>query len=125
MHEFYLVSPLNLEAAIKAATEGDVQSAQLSLLALGNMLRDIDRRARSDKPLKCLCLDCDFVFSNQRKPMAFGVILPMFPKPGQNIMAHGICMNCFLRDDLEDAIEHALHVLFPHGNVAKGNERLQ
>jgi len=124
LHECYLVTPFNLEAAIRAATEGDVQSAQLSLLAIGNMLRDILQRGDVN-PLKCLCSDCNFEFTHGRNPVAFAVLIPMFPEAGQFMAAQGICINCFDRDDLEVAIESTLHAMFPRVIVRKPDEWMQ
>ena len=124
IHEVRIVTPLNLDAAIEAATKDHIQSAQLSLLAIGNMLREIERRDSAHDPLKCLCRDCSFAFAKGRKPVAFAVVIPMFPEVGQQMFAHGICIECLGRDDLLQAVELALCELFPLG-IHKTGERLQ
>jgi len=117
-HEFYVITPWNLEGAI-AASRQRVSSASWALCAAADTLKEIQRRGDSDDALTCMCLDCDFKFSEQHRPMAFGVIVPMFPETSNVMIAHGICGDCFERDDLEEQILATLREMFPRGNFRR------
>lgn len=123
MHEVYVVSPQNLEAAIEAA-RNHVHSAICALLAVADSFKEIQRRAKTDHPLRCICVDCEIRFSNEHWPFAFGIVLPMFPNTSRLMVAHGICVECFARDDFDDAVLAALQQIFPKSSFNKV-DRLQ
>ena len=116
MHEFYIVTPMNVDNVVKAAFDDGSQSARLALLALAEALQVIKRRGHTVDALGCMCIDCKQRFSEEHKPFAFGVILPMFPDKGHTMLAHGICETCFERSDLNDQILRTLREIFPYGN---------
>jgi hypothetical protein len=119
MHEFYLVTPFNILAAMKAWKEDHAESAQMAMLAVADTLKAIKQRGNSPRALECMCLDCDFRFSDKHKPFAFGIVLPMFPIERVAIIAHGICFECFNRNDLHEQIERTLREIFPRGQFGK------
>ena len=119
MHEFYVVTPMNVDAVVKAAFADDMQTARLALLALAETLLVIKRRGHTADALGCMCIDCETKFSEEHKPYAFGVVLPMFPDKGHTMLAHGICETCFERSDLTDQILRTLREIFPHGNFRR------
>jgi len=117
IHEFYMVTPLNIEAAMKAAFEERDQSARLSLIAVDSMLKERRRRRENSlPPMRCMC--CDFLF-DARPPTGFGVVVPAFPDAQPIVVAHGICLDCLQRDDLEQALLASLHELFPGGSFSR------
>jgi len=112
MHEFYLVTPEQLIETADAAFTN--HTAGITFEAVSRTIMDIDRRAKIGEPMRCMVLDCDFKFDRAHKPMAFGVIVPMFPDRGC-VIAHGICEKCFDRSDLRQQIVTALREFFPNG----------
>jgi len=124
-HEFRLVTPFNVDAAMRAWKEGHDYSASMAMRAVSHTLKEIIRRADAADPFYCFCLDCDHKFSREYKPMAFGVVMPSFPQQGDNtVIAHGICDECFTRHDLKDQILRTLREMFPHGQFREV-ERMQ
>jgi hypothetical protein len=105
--EFIVVGPENVPAAMIAALEGD-EGARHALTAIGDTLKMIAKRGRTDRPMLCMCLDCDASFSAKRNPIAFGITIPMFPETSDMMVASGICLECFQRSDLKEAIIRSL-----------------
>jgi hypothetical protein len=124
MHEFYMITPYNLAGAI-AASDQHVQSASWALRAAADTLKEIKRRGDTEDALGCICLDCPNKFSEQHRPIAFGVIVPMFPESSNVMIAHGICVDCFERPDLEAQIVNTLREMFPHGNFRRVETSVQ
>jgi hypothetical protein len=115
-YEFYMVTPPMMPNAIKAAKEGDV-SAQMSLKMIKQIIAQID-----DHPLQCLCLDCQEEFTLRNMPVAFAIVVPMFPHAGMDSVACGVCRNCFDRTDLEERITELLRTLWSSGRFVEISE---
>ena len=112
-YEFYMVTPLMMPSAIKAAKEG-VTSAQAALLMIERTIKQLE-----DHPLSCMCLDCQTDFNSGFQPAAFAVVIPMFPHAGSQAVACGVCRDCVDRSDLEDRIIESLRTIWPDGKFTE------
>jgi hypothetical protein len=113
--EFHVVGPENVAGALLASYEGDKLATQV-LIAIGKALKNVAAKAKTERPMLCMCLDCETAFSTENMPIAFGVTLPMFPTGKDVVIASGICLKCYERFDLRDQVIRSLQKL--HGPEA-------
>jgi hypothetical protein len=110
--EFHIIGRENVPDALTASLKGDKQVAQI-MLAVGKALKNVVNKAKTERSMMCMCLDCETEFSTEDMPVAFGVALPMFPTGDKDVaIASGICFKCYERFDLKEQIIRSLQKLY-------------